>query len=292
MAPIVDAHHHLWDLAVRDQMWITDAFAPIRRSFGAEELEALAVGSGITATVLVQALPDTAETEELLDLAAGNPLIAGVVGWVDVGAADVDEQLDRLLKRTSGTWLVGVRSLVQSEPDPAWLLRPAVLDGLRAVARRGLAFDLLVRADQLPSAAAAAREVPGGRFVLDHLAKPDIARRAWEPWAADLAALATCPNVSAKLSGLVTEADWSSWGIEDLRPYADHAVEVFGPDRVLFGSDWPVCTLAAPYTAVVDTAAALVDGLDAAERAAVLGGNATTFYDLQDRLPAERTASP
>jgi L-fuconolactonase len=279
----VDAHHHVWDLTVREQPWITDAMAPIRRTFGVDDLAPAAQAAGITATVVVQTVPDLNETVQLLDLAAATPLIAGVVGWVDLAGADVADQLDRLLAAPSGSWLAGIRSIVQAEPDPAWLLRSAVLDGLREVASRGLTFDLLVRSDQLEAAADAASTVPEGRFVLDHLAKPGIAAQAWEPWATQLAELASCANVTAKLSGLVTEASWSDWTADDLRPYVDLALESFGPHRVLFGSDWPVCTLAAPYDEVVAVTEALIDGLDANGREAVLGGNAARVYRLDDR---------
>jgi L-fuconolactonase len=172
---------------------------------------------------------------------------------------------------------------VQAEPDPAWLLRPVVLDGLRAVASRGLTFDLLVRSDQLEAAAGAASAVAEGRFVLDHLAKPGIAAQTWEPWATQLAELASCENVVAKLSGLVTEASWSDWKVEDLRPYVDLAVDTFGSQRIMFGSDWPVCTLAAPYEEVVAATEALIEGLDASGRDAILGGTAVRAYRLDDR---------
>lgn len=279
----VDAHHHVWDLAGRDQPWITDDMAPLRRTFGIDDLAPAATAAGITATVVVQTVPDVSETQELLDLAAATPLITGVVGWVDLAGADVADQLDRLLAAPSGSWLTGIRSIVQAEPDPAWLTRPPVLDGLRTVAARDLAFDLLVRSDQLEASAGAASAVPEGRFVLDHLAKPGIAARTWEPWATQLAELASCENVVAKLSGLVTEANWSDWAVDDLRPYVDHTLELFGPERVLFGSDWPVCTLAAPYEQVVATAEALIDGLGIDDQEAILGGNAVTVYRLEDR---------
>jgi L-fuconolactonase len=283
LAPRIDAHHHLWDLSAHDQPWITEAMAPIRRSFGVHDLIAVSGPAGITATVLVQALPAIVETEELLDVAALTPLIAGVVGWVDLAADGVDDQLDRLLGRPSGMWLVGIRAMAQSEPDQHWLLRPAVLDGFRSAATRGLAVDLLARADQLSAATGAVSAVPEGRFVLDHLAKPAISARAWEPWARELTALALCTNVSAKLSGLVTEANWSSWTVDELRPYVEHAMAAFGAERLLFGSDWPVCTLAASYTEVVRAAEDLVGGLDANSRAAVFGANAAALYDLRDR---------
>lgn len=279
----IDAHHHVWDLAVCDQPWLAgDAMAPIRRSFGIEEVVAEAAAAGVTATVVVQTVADTGETEELLDLAQATPLVSGVVGYVDLVAPDVGEQLDRLRERPSSGWLVGIRSPVQDEPDPGWLSRPAVLAGLREVARRDLVYDLLIRVHQLEAACAAVAQVPEGRYVVDHLAKPAIASGAWEPWARGLAALAACGPVSAKLSGLVTEASWGTWTTADLRPYAEHAVATFGPDRLLFGSDWPVCTLAAPYGRVVTAVGELVAGLSTTERAAVMGGTAATVYGLPE----------
>lgn len=276
-----DAHHHVWDLDVRDQPWITgEAMVPIRRSFGIDDLALDAAVAGVTATVVVQTLSEIAETEELLDLAAATPLVAGVVGYVDLAAPDVGEQLDWLRQRPSGDWLVGIRSLVQDEPDPGWLVRPAVLAGLREVARRDLVYDLLIRPHQLDTALAAVTEVPEGRYVVDHLAKPAIASRAWEPWAGGLTALAAHGNVFAKLSGLVTEADWATWSTSDLRPCVEHAMTAFGPDRLLFGSDWPVCTLAAPYGRVVGAVDELLADLSTTERDAVMGGTAADVYGL------------
>jgi L-fuconolactonase len=278
----VDAHHHVWDLlAVRDQPWmVPDTMAPIRRSFGIDEFAAEARGNGVDSSVVVQTIAGITETEELLELAAASTLVAGVVGWVDVGAPDVGDQLDRLLARPSGSWLVGIRSLAEYQPDPAWLARPAVLAGLREVARRGLCNDLLVLPHQLSAAVTATREVTEGRFVLDHLAKPPIAAGEWQPWAGELSALARNDNVSAKISGLVTEADWSAWTPGGVRPYVDHALSVFGPDRVIFGSDWPVCTLAASYGRIVDLADQFIEELSTDEQAAVLSANATKIYSL------------
>jgi L-fuconolactonase len=199
---------------------------------------------------------------------------------VDLTADDVGERLDRLRERPSGRWLVGIRALVQDEPDPDWLVRPEVLRGLRAVAARGLVFDLLIRPGQLPAAVAAVAAVPSGRYVLDHLAKPAIARGGWEPWASDLTRIAALPNVHAKLSGLVTEARWSAWHVHDLAPYAEHALEAFGPERLMFGSDWPVCTLASSYSGVIQAAEALLRGLSASEHSRVFAGTAQHVYSL------------
>jgi len=288
MTPRIDAHHHVWDLAVRDQPWITgDAMAPIRRSFGVDDLAPEAAAAGVTATVVVQTVADVGETEELLDLAEPTPLIAGVVGYVDLAAPDAGERLDRLRDRPSGARLVGIRSPVQDEPDAAWLTRPAVLAGLREVARRDLVYDLLIRPHQLHAALAAVTQVPEGRYVVDHLAKPAVASGAWQPWAGGLAALAAHGNVSAKLSGLVTEASWSTWSTYDLRPYAELALAVFGPDRLLFGSDWPVSTLAAPYGRVVAATEELVADLSTSERAAVMGGTAAAVYGLAGRTAVD-----
>jgi L-fuconolactonase len=280
----VDAHHHVWDLlAVRDQPWmVPDTMAPIRRSFGIDEFAAEARSNGVDSSVVVQTAADVTETEELLDLAAASTLVGGVVGWVDVGATDVGDQLDRLLARPSGSSLVGIRSLAEYQPDPAWLARPAVLAGLREVARRGLCNDLLVLPHQLTAAVIATREVTESRFVLDHLSKPQIAAGVYQTWADELSALARNGNVSAKISGLVTEANWSTWTPSDIRPYVDHALSVFGSDRVIFGSDWPVCTLTASYRRIVDLADQFIDELSPAEQAAVLSANATKIYALDD----------
>lgn len=277
----IDAHHHVWDLTARAQDWIAgEAMAPIARSFDLTDLADAAVGHAIGGTVVVQTVADIAETEELLDLARATTLVRGVVGYVDLTAGEVGEQLDRLLERPSGSALVGLRSLVQDEPDPAWLLRPDVRRGLRAVADRGLAFDLLIKPHQLRTAVACVALLGDMRLVVDHLAKPGVAARAWEPWATDIGRLASFENVSAKLSGLVTEADWRSWSPADLRPYVDHALEMFGTDRLMFGSDWPVCTLAAPYSTVVEVTEQLLADLSEDERGRIFGSNAVSTYRL------------
>ena len=289
----VDAHHHLWNLAVRDQPWIAGpAMAPLRRDFSLADLTAATAAGRIDHTVVVQTVADVGETVELLRLAASSPIISGVVGYVDLTAPGVGEQVDRLRAGVGGAQLVGLRSLVQDEPDLQWLLRPDVVRGLRAVAARGLAFDLLIRPQHLAAATALATQVPEGRFVVDHAAKPPIASGVIEPWATELARLARRPNVWCKLSGLVTEADWRSWSVADLRPYAEHVLACFGPQRTLFGTDWPVCTLAASYGAVVRAAEELLDGLPPSDRDAVLGGTATDVYRLRHRAAIEPASLP
>ncbi|MDI2129463.1 amidohydrolase family protein [Yinghuangia seranimata] len=280
---IVDAHHHLWDLTVRDQAW-TDGpgLAPLRRSFAVPDLEAAVGPAGVSATVLVETINVAEETPELLALAVASDLIGAVVGWTDLTAPDLTEALGSLRSLPGGGYLRGIRHQVQGEPDPDWLTRPGVLRGLRAVAAAGLVYDLVVLPHQLPAAARAAAAIPELTFVLDHLGKPPIASARHEPWAQRLKAFAALPNTVCKLSGMVTEADWASWTVDDLRPYADTVIDAFGPGRLMFGSDWPVCTLAAGYTGVVRSAGELIAALSPAEQADIWSGTARRVYRLAD----------
>ena len=279
--PIVDAHHHLWDLGVRDQDWITGAaLAPLRRDFLLGDYQPLARQNGVGASVVVQTVTVPGETPELLALAATSDLIAGVVGWADLTAPGLADRIAELTARPGGDKLVGLRHQVQSEPDPGWLTRADVLRGLAAVAGAGLVYDLVITAGQLPAAAQAAAAVPDLLFVLDHLGKPAIASGSTQPWERDLRRLAALPNTACKLSGLVTEADWTGWQVADLRPYTETALDAFGPGRVMFGSDWPVCTLAASYGEVLQAARDLTGDLSVAEREAIFAGTATRVYRL------------
>ncbi|MFD7599392.1 amidohydrolase family protein [Streptomyces mirabilis] len=277
----VDAHHHVWDLSVRDQDWITGPeLRPLRRDFGVADLAPQARAAGVDRTVLVQTVTVPEETPEFLALAEQGELIAGVVGWTDLTRPDVPDELARLRGLPGGRHLKGIRHQVQGEPDPEWLLRPDVRDGLAAVAEAGLVYDLVVLPHQLPACVRAAAGHPGLTFVLDHLGKPPIATGALRPWATAVRALAALPNTVCKLSGMVTEADHAKWTVDGLRPYADTVLDAFGPGRLMFGSDWPVCTLAASYGQVVDVAEELTEGLGAEERAEVFGGTATRVYRL------------
>ncbi|MFG2569362.1 amidohydrolase family protein [Streptomyces sp. NPDC048567] len=279
---VVDAHHHVWDLAVRDQDWITgEALAPLRRDFTLEDLEPEARAAGVSATVLVQTVTVAGETPEFLALADRSELVAGVVGWTDLTAPDIADTLAALRELPGGDRLVGLRHQVQSEPDPEWLLRPDVLRGLAAVADAGLVHDLVILPHQLPAATRAAAALPGLVLVLDHAGKPPVATGRIRPWADDLRAFAALPNTVCKLSGLVTEADWDTWTPDGLRPYAETVIDAFGPGRLMFGSDWPVCRLAATYTEVLDTARALIQDLSEDERAAVLATTAERVYGLR-----------
>jgi L-fucono-1,5-lactonase len=273
---IVDAHHHLWDPALADYPWMTDEVAPIRRRFGTDDLEPLLQAYGVDGTVVVQARASIDETRWLLDVASSTPFVRGVVGWIDLTDPDVRGVLAAL----RGGRLVGIRHQVHDEPDPDWLLRSDVQRGIAAVGEAGLAYDFLVRARELPAALDTARRHPDMRFVVDHLAKPPLRDGHTEEWARGLERLSALANVSCKLSGLVTEADWGSWRREELISYLRRALDWFGPARALYGSDWPVCLLAAEYGAVLELVLAALDVCDDVERDAVLGGNATRVYRL------------
>ena len=276
----VDAHHHIWDLTVREQSWVVGPeLDPIRRSFSLEDLAPLAAAADVTATVLVQTVGLVDETVEFLEVAASNDLVAGVVGWVDLAADDIDAALDGLRSRPDGSYLKAIRHQVHDEPDVDWLLRPDVRRGLAAVADAGLAYDLLTKTPHLPAAIQTVRNLPQLTFVVDHISKPVIGEPL-EPWAGHLRELAALPNVTCKLSGMVTEAPWTTWKPADLQPYADTVLDAFGPDRVMFGSDWPVCLLAASYADVVETAETLTAALTPTEREAVFTTTATNTYKL------------
>lgn len=279
---IVDAHHHFWDPATADYPWLTDELAAIRRRFGPDDLLPLVTAAGVEATVLVQTRSSVEETEGFLATAAAHPFIAGVVGWLDLADPEIDAAIARLRTLPGGDRLVGIRHQVHDEPDPDWLRRNDVRRGIAAVGAAGLAYDLLVRARELPAALDTVRGLPEVRFVVDHLAKPPIRDGTLQPWADRLRPFGGLANAWCKVSGLVTEADWTSWQVRDLVPFVAHALDVFGPGRLLFGSDWPVCLLAASYERVLEaTSEALATaGLAGPDRDAVFGANAIAVYGL------------
>jgi L-fuconolactonase len=278
----IDAHHHVWDLAVRDQPW-TAQLPALRRTFTIGDLRPHLAAHDIVATVVVQTITVPGETPELLALAAAEPVVAGVVGWVDLTAPEIDDELARLRALPGGHALVGVRHQVQEEPDPRWLCRADVRRGLATVAAAGLTYDLVITADQLPATIETVQALPELTFVLDHGGKPRIRIGELEPWRGHIAALGSCANATAKLSGLVTEAEHDTWTVADLRPYADALLHSFGPARLMYGSDWPVCLLAAPYDRVIEAAEELTAQLSPAERADVFGGAAERTYRLGPR---------
>ena len=280
MSGRVDAHHHVWDLSVREQTWMVGPeLDPVRRNFSIDDLAPLAAAAEVTSTVLVQTVGVAAETPEFLEVAAGNDLVAGVVGWVDLTAVDVADALAGLQDRPDGGWLKGIRHQVHDEPDPRWLCRDDVRAGLAAVADAGLVYDLLTKTPHLQAALETVRALPQLSFVVDHISKPVIGGDL-DPWASGLRALATQPNVDCKLSGMVTEASWTDWKVSDLQPYADVVLDAFGPDRVMFGSDWPVCLLAASYGEVVQAAEALTASLSTPEQEAIFSNTARRLYHL------------
>jgi L-fuconolactonase len=279
---VVDAHHHVWAEPGLDRYpWMADNdMAPLRRRFGFAELKPQMSAAGIDATVVVQARTDLEETHELLALAQAEPAVAGVVGWVDLTDGRTGETLARLRERPGGEKLVGVRHPAHDEPDPDWLARPDVLRGAEQVAEAGLAMDLLVRTRELPAALRLVRALPGLRFVVDHLAKPPIATGDLTGWRRRMVPLAEQPHVTGKLSGLVTEARWDAWRAEELAACVEDALAWFGPERLLFGTDWPVCTLAATHAEVVCAYRATIAHLAPGERAQVTGGTAARVYRL------------
>ncbi|MEU4240261.1 amidohydrolase family protein [Actinoplanes sp. NPDC026619] len=276
---IVDAHHHLWRTD-QGYDWLDEpALAPIRRNFTPAQLSAELAAAGVGRSILVEGgRCDTAEAAILFAHAAATPAIAGVVAWADPEDPSLAATVAGYRNLPGGHLLVGLRSQIQSEADPGYLDRPAVRDGLALIGSLSLAFDLVIRADQLPSAARCAQALPSVRFVLDHLGKPPIRTgEGFARWAAGLTALAACPQVTAKLSGLVTEADWERWSVDDLRPAVEVAFEAFGSERLMFGSDWPVCTLATGYA---EWLTALTAMIPAEARPAVFEQVATRTYGL------------
>jgi len=280
---IVDAHHHLWRLEDGYAWLDAPDLAPIRRTFTPEELTAELDKEGVDRTVLVEGgRCDPDEAGLLLAYAQDTPQIGGVVVWADLTDPGLADRLAGYRELPGGGSIVGARAQIQGEPDPDYLDRPDVHRGLRAVAAAGLAYDLVVTVAQLPAAARAAAVLPEVRFVLDHLGKPRIRAGAdgLAQWRAPFAALAAVPNTSAKLSGMVTEADWRAWRVDDLRPYVAAAVELFGPDRLMFGSDWPVCLLAAGYGEVKSALTEALPPLTEQERHAIFGRTAARVYSL------------
>lgn len=277
---VIDAHVHVWDLQAATYPWLTHDLAPLDRTYTLEQAEPDMATCGVERVVLVQAADDPADTAHMLRVADEHPLVAGIVGWLPL------EQPDRtanILERWAlERRLVGVRHLIHREADPDWLLRPDVLESLALVAEHSLTFDVCAeRLELLAHVPTLAERLPTLTLIVDHLAKPPIRERGWRPWCDLLAAAASAPNVAAKVSGLNTAADISSWTTADLQPYVDHAVAQFGPDRLMCGGDWPFALLgASSYRHVWTATAATIAGLAATERAAILGGTAARIYHL------------
>jgi L-fuconolactonase len=281
MTPVIDAHMHFWRYRPDEFDWLDEPMAALRRDFLPEHAEPELLRANVASVIAVQARQSLAETAWLIELMHSSARVCAVVGWVDLSKPDVGADLDRF----SGD-LVGVRHVLQSEPDPSFMLRADFQAGLRALTERDLSYDLLIFPRHLAAAIQLVDQHSEQRFVLDHLAKPAVASGALEPWATALRELARRPNVSVKLSGLVTEADWAAWTPRELQPYLDVAYEAFGAKRVLYGSDYPVCKVAASYGTVKDLLAQYAASFSESERADLFGGNAQRWYRIKSEIPA------
>ena len=280
MSPVIDSHQHFWQLTPPfNYQWLNaPQLAPIKRDYLPETLAPQLRATGVDKSIFVQTQHNLAENRWALSLAEQHDWIAGVVGWVDLASEQCEEQL---LEFKAHPKFVGVRHVTQDEPDDNFIIRPENMRGLRVLEKHGVPFDLLFYVRHLHHAATLARQLPQLPLVIDHLAKPRIKDQAIDDWLPSFRAAAAFPNVYCKLSGMVTEADWRHWRPADLRPYVQHALDLFGPDRCMFGSDWPVCELAGGYPRVHAALSEALGPLSAADREKVFGGTATNFYTLK-----------
>jgi L-fuconolactonase len=273
----IDAHQHFWQYNPAEHAWMTDPIAALRRDFMPGDLKPLLASLEFDGCVAVQVRQTLEETRWLLELAGRHPFVRGVVGWVDLRSPELRVQLEQF---AGDKKLVGVRHIVQDEPDDNFMLREDFRRGIAGLAEFNLAYDVLIYPRQLPAAIGLVREFPDQRFVLDHIAKPAIGTGARESWEAGLREFAKSPNLSCKLSGMVTEARWNTWQREDFRPYLDVVFDAFGLNRLMIGSDWPVCTLSATYASAMGIVIDYIAQLGAAERDGILGWNCSRFYGL------------
>ncbi|HEY0737166.1 MAG TPA: amidohydrolase family protein [Herpetosiphonaceae bacterium] len=273
----IDAHQHFWHYDPIEYGWIGDTMQPLKRDYLPDDLRPLLEQPGVSATIAVQARQSVAETDWLLELADRHTWIKGVVGWVNLLSPHVRDELERYAGHPK---LCGIRHIVQDEPDDRFMLRPDFLRGLSLLEAFNLPYDLLLFPKHLPVAVEVVKQFPQQRFVLDHLAKPAIRAGSFSPWDADIRALSRCENVACKLSGLVTEAVWQQWQPGDFRRYLDHIMDCFGPDRLMFGSDWPVCTLSGTYADVVRLIEEYLAAFPVDVQARIWGDNAARWYAL------------
>ncbi len=272
----IDAHQHFWRLDRGDYGWLTPDLAAIHRDFMPDDLRPMLDDAGIDGTVLVQAAPTDAETDFMLSLGESNDFIKGVVGWTNFEAPTAPERIETLARHPK---LRGMRPMIQDIADTDWMLRPDLDPAYQALIDAGLVFDALVLPRHLENLLTLLERYPEMRVVVDHCAKPEIAGGGFDDWAAAMTAIARNSDAACKLSGLVTEAG-PGWTVERLKPYADHVLAEFGPRRVIWGSDWPVCTLAASYQQWLEATDALLEDCSENDRASILGGNAIAFYGL------------
>ena len=275
-SPVVDSHHHFWEIERFDYSWMPDG-SPLATDYGPADLAPLVKAAGVDCTVIVQAVSSPEEARWLLELADQNDFIAGIVGWVDLTDPEVGYTLDELQR---SKYFKGVRHIWEGEDDPGWIVNSGAINGLHELVRRDLTFDFLAKPPNLQFIPQVMQKVPDLRAVVDHIAKPLIADHLIEPWLTDMRKVASIDGIHCKISGMVTEADHQNWTADDLRPYVHHVLGMFGTDRLMFGSDWPVSTLAAEYQTVTDTAREILRSLSPEAQADVFGGTATRFYRL------------
>lgn len=278
----IDSHHHIWDLKVRPQTWMKgDELKPISRSILMNELEPELEKAKIDFTVIVQTVPTPDETPEFLDLSLTHPKICAVVGWLDLESIDIRPQLDQYLSHPGGKNLVSIRDIAQDKPDPNWFLREDVIKNIHRIAEYGLTFDILTKPPQLAAAVEMVKQSPQNTFVLDHISKPYIAKSQIQPWADQISEIASHENVFVKVSGLFTEADWHNWNHQTFAPYLDHILNTFTPARMMFGSDWPVCLLAATYADTINLMEEFVKEFSVSEQESFWANNARRAYKLK-----------
>ncbi|HEY0797043.1 MAG TPA: amidohydrolase family protein [Acidisarcina sp.] len=278
MSRVIDAHHHLWRYTSKDYDWIDDSMATLQRDFLAADLAVAVKAAQVDTTIAVQARQTIEETLWLLDLAAAHSIISGVVGWVPLIDTGVSKSLEELTGRHN---LRGVRHVLQAEPNE-YMLSPAFQRGIGLLNNFGLAYDLLIHERQLTSVIQLIDQHPDQVFILDHVAKPLIHSGEMQPWARLIAQLAERPNVYCKISGMVTEADWQTWSPETLQPYIDVVLEAFGPRRLMYGSDWPVCLVASSYGRWIGTMRAAISSLSPEEQSWIMGRTAEQAYNLSE----------
>lgn len=277
----IDAHHHVWDLSVRPQDWMVgDALAPISRTIQMDELDPHLAAHNIDYTVIVQTVAVAEETPEFLDIAHSHPKVAGVVGWLDLESEDISEQLAQYRSHPAAQHLVGIRDSAQYKDDPRWFTWEPVINNLHRLGAADITYDILTLAHQLPAAVEAVRRSPNTRFVVDHISKPRIADGDIDDWAGAMRDMASMDNVTIKVSGMVTEATWDNWTTDTIRPYFDVVLDAFGPSRMMFGSDWPVCLLAGGYDDIIELAQELVSGFSVGEKADFFGHTAIRSYQM------------
>jgi L-fuconolactonase len=274
----IDSHQHFWRYDPVREAWITDAMAVLQRDFLPEDLAAELTANGIDASIAVQADQSETETMFLLDLAEANNPIVGVVGWIDLLSSRLPERLEHFSHFPK---LRGFRHIAQAEPDDRFLIREDFVSGVAQLRQFGFTYDILVYPKQLPAAIELVTHFPEQRFVIDHCAKPEIKAGKTEPWATQMGKIAQHKNVFCKVSGLATEAHWKGWKADDFKPYLDIVFDAFGPDRLMFGSDWPVCLLAATYRQVKQLIEDYVRDFSQADKKKIFGGNAARFYNLE-----------